>query len=359
MEYARLEHDMQHMNRHVAAGFAAISTDPLVENLSIGVVLVDGEGVVRYLNHKAEQILQVGRDAVIGKCVYMLPLRTAIYKVLSENCRDIPIEMAMNGLVIQAKATSVLCGDGSCIGDMFELRDISTERQERRRSDEFVAAMTHDLKSPLTVMFGYLDALKNDADGQQGEQTQQYFSEIERNGRRLLGMIEDILDSYRLDMGLMQIQSESCNLTELMEECCQEHARDAEAHGLDFTYFIAPGIPMINADGKQLKRVFANLIGNAIKFTGCGGTVRVSVTVEGVAVLITVSDSGIGISARDRERIFTKYFRSTQAKGYKGTGLGLTISKAIIEEHGGNIEVASSEGAGSHFTIRLPVNSGR
>ncbi len=79
---------------------------------------------------------------------------------------------------------------------------------------------------------------------------------------------------------------------------------------------------------------------------------------EGVAVLITVSDSGIGISARDRERIFTKYFRSSQAKGYKGTGLGLTISKAIIEEHGGNIEVASSEGTGSHFTVRLPLDSG-
>jgi len=347
------------MNRQVAAKFAAISTDPLVENLSVGIVLVDGEGVVRYLNHKAEQILQVGRDAVVGKCVYMLPLRTAIYKVLSENCRDMPIEMAMNGLVIQAKATSVLCSDGSCIGDMFELRDISAERQDRRRSDEFVAAMTHDLKSPLTVMFGYLDALKNDMDGQQGERTKQYFSEIERNGRRLLGMIEDILDSYRLDMGLMQIQCEPCNLTELMEECCQEHARDADAHGLDFTYVIGPAIPTINADGKQLKRVFANLIGNAIKFTGSGGTVHVSAIVEGVEVLVTVSDSGIGISARDRERIFTKYFRSTQAKGYKGTGLGLTISKAIIEEHGGYIEVASSEGAGSHFTVKLPVDSGQ
>jgi len=356
MEYARLGHDMWHMSRQAAANFAAITTDPLVENLSVGIILVDGEGVVRYLNHKSEQILQVGRDAVVGKCVYMLPLRTAIYKVLSENCRDIPIEMAMNGLVIQAKATSVLCSDGSCIGDMFELRDISTERQDRRRSDEFVAAMTHDLKSPLTVIFGYLDALKNDMDEQYLERANQYFSEIERNGQRLLGMIEDILDSYRLDMGLMQIQSELCCLTGLIEECCLEHAKDAEAHGLDFAYNVAPSIPSINADGKQLKRVFANLIGNAIKFTGSGGKVQVSATMNETEVMISVSDSGIGISARDRERIFTKYFRSIQAKGYKGTGLGLTICKAIVEEHGGFIEVASSEGAGSRFTVRLPIN---
>jgi signal transduction histidine kinase len=111
----------------------------------------------------------------------------------------------------------------------------------------------------------------------------------------------------------------------------------------------------LEADPKQLVRVFANLAGNAVKFTPRRGRVKFSAEAADGEVRVTVSDTGIGISPRDKERIFSKYYRGAGASGFKGTGLGLTISKAIVEAHGGSIDVESSEGAGSVFTVRLPV----
>ena len=355
MSYAWSERDSSRFIGHTLGAGVSTLTDALAENLSIGLILVDGEGFVRFLNHKAEKMLQVNREEVVGKQVYMLPLRTAVYKVLSENCRDYPVEMHICGQVIQAKATSVICREGACLGDMYELRNITMERREQRQSDEFVAAMTHDLKSPLTVMLGYVDALVYDPVCAGSAKAAACLDEMRRSGHRLLGMIEDILDSYRLDAGLLQIQRDFCDLKAVLERSCSELGRDAEAHEIAFSSSIDPAIPVFKADGKQLARVFSNIISNAIKFTPRHGSVKVEARYSGGEVQIAVSDSGIGISAKDQERIFNKYYRAEQAKGYKGTGLGLTISKAIAEEHGGSIQVASSEAAGSCFTVYLPA----
>ncbi|GAM09707.1 alkaline phosphatase synthesis sensor protein PhoR [Geobacter sp. OR-1] len=329
--------------------------ESLLENLSVGLVMVDNEGTICYLNQSAERILQISRHEVLGKRVYMLPLRTAIYKLLGENCRDYHVEMNLHGLVIQAKATSVICREGSCLGDMYELRDISQERREQRQSDEFVATMTHDLKSPLTVMLGYVDALSGDPDVSRRERAILCLAEMKRSGHRLQGMIEDIIDSYRLDAGLVEIRRDFCDVGKILNECCTELAQDAETHGIGFKLSLEPGLPIIKADARQLGRVFSNLIGNAIKFTPKGGEIRVSGFVSATDIVVQVSDTGIGIPVKDQERIFNKYYRSEKVKGYKGTGLGLTICKALAEEHGGGIEVASSEGEGSCFTVKIPA----
>jgi signal transduction histidine kinase len=318
--------------------------------------MVDNEGTICYLNQSAERILQVSRQEFLGKLVYMLPLRTPLYKVLGENCRDYPVEMIISGMVIQARATSVICRSGSCLGDMYELRDITQERRERRQSDEFIASMTHDLKSPLTVMMGYLDSLSTEPLASQSERGLLCLTEIKRSGHKLQGMIEDIVDSYRLDAGLVEIRKDYCDIGKLLNESCREISCDAEAHGIIFSYSVDSSIPVIKADARQISRVFANIIGNAIKFTPKRGEVKVSALFSGSDIVIEVSDTGIGISAKDQERIFNKYFRSESVKGYKGTGLGLTICRALTEEHDGTIVVASSEGEGSRFTIRIPVS---
>jgi signal transduction histidine kinase len=171
-------------------------------------------------------------------------------------------------------------------------------------------------------------------------------------------MIEDILDSYRLDAGLVEIRKDFCEIGKVLEECCGEMSRDAESRGVAFSYTVDPAMPVIRADARQIARVFANIIGNAIKFTPRGGEVTVAGSVSGEEIVVEVSDTGIGILVKDQERIFNKYFRSERVKGYKGTGLGLTICKALTEEHGGRIEVASSEGKGSRFTVKIPAGMG-
>lgn len=329
--------------------------ESIADNISIGVIFVDDLGLLRFINSKAEELLQVSRNVVLGKRVDMLSLRTPIYKVLSENCRDFPVEMSFNGKVVVVKASETISHNGSALGVTVELRDVTEEKKERRQREEFVAMMTHDLKSPLTVMLGYIEALKNEMASGIDESLHACISEIDRSSIKLLSMIEDVLDAYRLEVGLLQINREYCDMKAVLNGCCHDMAREAQIRGINFTFSITDDIHPLKVDGKQLARVFANLIGNALKFTPHRGKVSVAAERQGSKLEVVVQDTGIGIPVKDLTRIFNKYYRSDGANGFKGTGLGLTISKAIVEAHGGTIEVESSEGVGSRFTVVLPI----
>jgi len=328
-------------------------TSILFDNLSYGIVLVDLMGEIRLINRRAGELLRVDCASVVGKRIDMLPLRTALYKVLSENSRGCPVEVSVNNLVLWVLSQECV-GDNRLKGEIFELRDITAERQERRQREEFVAMMTHDLKSPLTVMMGYLQAIRSEMLGSVNGTVKLCVEEMDRSAQRLLGMIEDVLDAYRLEVGLLQISKEFCDLRQQLASCGRDFSQEAEAQGLTFTWSVDERIPPMKLDCKQLNRVFGNLLANAIKFTPRYGSVAFKAEQRGSAVAITVSDTGIGISAEDQKRVFTKYFRAASASGFKGTGLGLTISRAIVEAHGGTIEVISSEGQGSCFTVHLP-----
>ncbi len=335
----------------------ALMAASLMDSLSIGVLLVNPERVLTFINGKAEELLQIGRDQVLGKRVDMLPLRSPLYKVLSENCRE-PLEINLQGHIVAALSYQANDPQGALLGELVELRDISRERKEKRQREEFVAMMTHDLKSPLTVMMGYLQIIKANLSPPPGERLVSYFTEIEHGAARLLGMIEDVLDSYRLEVGLLAIAKEYCDIRGLLEGCCRDNQREAAAQGVELTFTASDQLPALEVDARQLTRVFANLVGNAIKFTPDGGKVALNATCSNEVLQISVADSGIGIPARELEKVFKKYYRAEGVTGYKGTGLGLTISKAIVEAHGGTIQVDSTEGKGSRFTVTIPANGG-
>jgi signal transduction histidine kinase len=144
---------------------------------------------------------------------------------------------------------------------------------------------------------------------------------------------------------------------EILEGCYKDNMRHALGQGVTLVLTPKEGLPDLMADSKLLTRVFNNIIGNAIKYTPVDGKVSISSKIGRNALQVTVTDTGIGIPPEDLERIFYKYYRSDGATGFKGTGLGLAITKTIIDAHGGNIEVESSIGAGSSFTISIPCSS--
>lgn len=328
----------------------------LADSLSTGLVYVDDDGVIRFVNRRAEEMLAVSRKMVLGKRVDMLPLRTPLYKVLSDNSLDNPLEMSINGRVLAVRTSGVEGGDGCHLGVVTELRDITAEKRERREREEFVAMMTHDLKSPLTVMLGYIQAIKFGMLGNVGSELSVPIDEVERSAFSLLAMIEDILDAYRLEVGLIKITPEPCDVSEIVAGCCRDLSRDAEAHGVTVTCPEPTALPPFPVDSRQMGRVFANLIGNAVKFTPPGGSVTVTTAIDDGKLSVSVRDTGIGIAEYDVPRVFNKYFRASKAAGFKGTGLGLTISRAIVEAHGGAIGVESREGMGSTFTVTIPLD---
>ena len=326
----------------------------LLEQVDSGIVHLDDTGTLVFVNRKAEQILKVSRSEILGKRVDMLPLRTPIYRVLSENSHDASVEISIEGTVVSVRSATLPAG-GSCPGEIFELRDVTGEKQEKRQREEFVAMMTHDLKSPLTVITGYVQALMSEMPDKVDPSLHLFVTEMDKSAGKMLCMIEDVLDAYRLEVGLLQIDRHPCNVGSLLEGCCSDGKREAMMHGSTFSSDIPAEIPWLELDGKQIGRVFANLIGNAVKFTPRRGTIHLSGALRDDALLVEVSDSGIGIPADELPRIFNKYFRASVAQGFKGTGLGLTISKAIVEAHGGSINVESSVGKGSRFCVVLPL----
>lgn len=331
-------------------------TGILFDNLTNGIVLVALTGEILLINRRACECLKVEKESVLGKRIDMLPLRTPLYKVLSENSREQAVEVSVNGLVLSVVSRECV-GDSGLKGEIYELRDITPERQERRQREEFVAMMTHDLKSPLTVMMGYLQAIRGEMIGNVDSIVKVCIDEVDKNAHRLLGMIEDVLDAYRLEVGLLRINKEFCDLRQAIRGLGEDFSKQGEAQGIAISCAVDERIPPMKVDVKQLARVFGNLVSNAIKFTPDGGDVSIRGMFTGTEVVIEICDSGIGISEEDQQRIFTKYFRAASASGFKGTGLGLTISKAIVEAHGGTIEVSSTEGKGSCFKILLPIGN--
>ncbi len=329
--------------------------DQLFDAIGRGVVFVNGDGMVTFMNRTAEIILQTEKGSVLGKKTYMLPLRTPVYKVLSESCRDLPTEITLMGRVYAVLASEVRGRQGAVLGEMTEIWDITAIKKERRQWEEFVAMVTHDLKSPLTVITGYLQMMKMGVYGELGDKLDSVVDQMEQCGTKLVSMVEDLLGAYQMELGLVNLCREPCDLNAILKGCYDDNINEAREKGIEFTCTVDKDIPAVFLDVKQISRVFNNLISNAIKFTPRGGYVAVSARVTAGNLHVNIDDTGIGIPDQDLSRIFKKYYRSAGASGFKGTGLGLAISRAIVEAHGGDIKVESREGQGSRFTVLLAL----
>jgi PAS domain S-box-containing protein len=333
----------------------SLVVETIFEAIGRGVIFTNPDGIVTHMNSTAEEMLDVERGAVIGKKVYMLPLRTPVYRVLSENCRDSHVDITVKGRVYAVLASEVRSRQGEALGEMTEIWDITERKKEKRQWEEFVAMITHDLKSPLTVINGYLQMMKMGVYGTLSKKLCDVVEQMEHSGNRLFSMIEELLESYQLEVGYLNISRERCAIETILNECYSENLNEARDKNIGLRLSVDEGIPPVNVDCKQFSRVFNNLIGNAVKFTPSGGLVSVSAGAASGNLWVRIDDTGIGIPSKDLPRVFSKYFRSAAASGYKGSGLGLAISRAVVEAHNGDIKVESTEGEGSSFTVMIPL----
>jgi len=227
-------------------------------------------------------------------------------------------------------------------------------READRLKDEFVALISHDLRTPLTSILGYLELTLEDeelTDMQRG-----YLDVVDRNARRLLGLVSDLLFVARLEAGQLDLQPSELDLAAVARQSVIEAEPRAAASGITITCE-TESVPPVSADKGRIFQLLDNLVSNAIKFTPDGGDVRVSVTSANGFVRLEVSDTGIGIPSEEQQRLFERFFRASAAfeRQIQGTGLGLYIARAIVEAHGGEIGVESEPGRGTAFRIDIPV----
>jgi signal transduction histidine kinase/CheY-like chemotaxis protein len=226
-----------------------------------------------------------------------------------------------------------------------------------QHKSEFLASMSHELRTPLNAVIGFSDVLLDRMFGELNERQDEYVRDIRNAGRHLLELINEILDLSKVEAGRMELELDAVSIDDLVEHGVALVRQRAAQHGLALNIDIDPALGAAYGDELRLRQVVVNLLSNAVKFTPDGGTVTVIARRVEDEAHISVRDTGIGVAAADQERIFAAFQsggRSARAS-VEGTGLGLTLSKQIVELHGGRVWMESEVGVGSTFSFSIPL----
>jgi signal transduction histidine kinase len=225
-----------------------------------------------------------------------------------------------------------------------------------KHKSDFLANMSHELRTPLNAIIGFSQVLRQGLFGPVNEKQQEYLDDILTSGHHLLSLINDVLDLSKVEAGQLELDVASFSLREALERGVVMVREPASKGGVALALELAPDVDLVDGDERRLRQVVYNLLSNAVKFTPKGGSVVVaSAQVDG-EVHVSVTDTGPGIVAEDRERIFEEFQQTdVGVQQREGTGLGLALSKRLVELHGGRIWVESEPGHGSRFVFTLPI----
>ncbi|MEA2661971.1 MAG: hypothetical protein QOH08_1543, partial [Chloroflexota bacterium] len=226
-----------------------------------------------------------------------------------------------------------------------------------RHKSEFLANMSHELRTPLNAIIGFSEVLIQRMFGELNVQQADYLEDILSSGRHLLSLINDILDLSKIEAGRMELELAPFSLVAALNNAVTLVRERASSHGIRLELEVVPPLDTVLADERKLKQAVVNLLANAVKFTPDGGTVRVRAERENGEIRLAVHDTGIGIAPEDQRRIFEEFQQASHhgERSREGTGLGLALTKRMVELHGGTITVDSVPGKGSTFTIALPL----
>jgi signal transduction histidine kinase len=218
---------------------------------------------------------------------------------------------------------------------------------------QMLADVSHELKTPLTAMRGYLETLRMPHVDLDAATRERYFQTLERETRRLDRIVQDLVDLARLEHGVGTLEVRVFALERVFTHVAQRHEQEARARRITIRVSIAPEADQIVGDPDRLEQVVENLVGNALLHTPAGGAIDMCGRLDGAAAVLTVADSGTGIDPAHLPHVFERFYKAEEARTGNGSGLGLSIAKAIVERHHGTIAVASAP-AGTTFTVVLP-----
>ncbi|GAB4164037.1 MAG: response regulator [Geothermobacteraceae bacterium] len=352
--------------------------EELFDNASDGLIAVNSDGLVEFANRRALQLIGFDRDDLVGQFLQGVVGRTTFGRVLvglqrrgrSDGTDRVRFDLAMPTAHAGRRLFSVSANASPVLGNLYivAIRDVSEKRRMERELTasnrrlqqldrfraEFLNTATHELRVPVTIVHGYCSLLRDSlGNGLRGAEAE-YLQAACDSSEKLVDLVNNMLDLSRFEAGKMGLELLPRPIEETVREVCRELAPVAEQSRLTIQVGSVPGRPVLH-DRHTVQRVIANLLSNAFKFTPEGGRVEIEFEEVGQDLLVSVSDTGKGIPPEQLPHLFDEFTQVGREDARRGSGLGLSICRKIVESHGGRIWAESQPGMGSRFCFTLPL----
>ncbi len=323
--------------------------------VSDAVIAVGEDGRVLFANPVAQDAFGPTKDAPTFQEYVLGGATLDSQNSLSEDRGPCEI-LAVDGKYYSISQTPARLGEDN-EATVYVLNDISKARALDEAKNEFMATVSHELRTPLSAIKGYVDLILDGDAGPINDVQREFLDIVQRNADRLTNLVNDFLDISKIESGRIQLRKEPLDLATVAQHVVDTFQPQAESKHIELSLTCPDEMTIVFGDISRLTQALMNLANNAIKYTPEGGSVSISIGRRDGTAFVSVSDTGVGISEKDQRRLFSKFFRANNAatRQENGTGLGLTIAKAVAELHDGTLSISSRENEGSTFTISLPV----
>jgi two-component system phosphate regulon sensor histidine kinase PhoR len=326
-----------------------------------GVIAVDNDENILFANEAARSLLDFGDRDLVGRpvweCVRNETVRTVVRQAMTGLERSVECELPRNGVVVEI-AASPLAGDPSH-GVVLVFHDVTELRRLENIRRDFASNVSHELKTPLTIIQTAAETLLDGA-LEDTEHARRFLQRIDEQGQRLEELILDLLQLARIESGEQGFEVTSVPVRLVVESLIDELSSLAQTRNVSLTVNAADQELCVAADVGAFRTIVENLVSNALKYTPEGGRVTISWKQDQTHALISVRDTGVGISRENQSRIFERFFRVDRARTREigGTGLGLSIVKHLANVFAAEVTVESQVGKGSVFSLRIPLSTG-
>ena len=361
-EIGRLAHAFNEMSQNLKTTIAAIVDErgnlaTVLTNLTDGVVMTDAEEKLLLTNPAAERLFNFKKENVNGhpliEAVHDYEIDEIVKKCLSTT-HEQTAQLETNGRFIRVIAVPITTGRSYStlvlFQDLTELRNLQTMRRE------LIGNISHDLRTPIAGIKAMVETLQDTAIDDK-QVALDFLTRINGEVDRLTQMVTELTELSHIETGKAELRRVPTNLNYLIEEVVGQMRPQAESKPVTITTDFNSNLPVIKVDKDRIRQTLTNLVHNAIKFNNPGGKVTITTTFDNESAIVSMSDTGIGISKEDLPHIFERFYKADKARSQGGSGLGLAIAKHTIQAHGGNISVKSEEGKGTTITFDLPLNT--
>ena len=259
-------------------------------------------------------------------------------------------------LVVDVTCSPVPQPDGSLIGVVTVINNITELKRLEYVKSQFVSMVAHELKTPVAAVLGFLRIILDKNINTTPEQKYDYLSRSEKRLQALIEMVNDLLDISRMEMKTKQREIKDIDIVDVVKSNLDFLELELQKRNIKVIFSAEENLPMVKADAGEINRIFTNIISNAMKYNKDNGSITATVKKSGNYIVCSIKDTGIGMRPQDKEKLFQEFYRikNDKTRNIPGTGLGLSIVKRIVESYAGKIEVNSEYGVGSEFIVYLP-----